>query len=275
MKTQKTDIRHYDNITKFLEACDKPVDDSWSEHTRSSRQEGKRDSWYGNVTYDGAKQMALYGWDKGLAKISESMARINKVCERRVMGKHVAGSHPDVARFIAGMPDCMNRRMASDAAKKPCLDIVLNTSYSCAVMPNDIINYGAAIASVIDELENTGYSISLVAGALSNNNDNVHTGCFINIKQQGEAMDIGKLVYFIAHTSFFRRLCFSHWEANNRYSALSNGYGVICDLPRHMQGDLYFGRQSDLSKCGTMEGALEFVKSKVSQQLPDLLDQAA
>lgn len=268
----KERIEIHDSVESFIKFCDNQPNKTWEGKSRSSNQKGNT-GWYGNVSYDGAKALALNGWDKGLKDISERMAQITKECHGKVTLKSIAGSHPDVARFIAGMPDCMNRRIYSDAAKKPCLDIVLNQSYSASVKSSDIMNYGAAIASFIDQLENSGYSISLSIAAVSTTYGTyINNGFLLHLKNQGEALDIGKLVYFIAHTSMLRRLGFAHWEVQCNYDELAGGYGCIVDLPKHMQGDLYFGKEGNLSQCNTIDSALEYVKQQVTKQMPDLLD---
>lgn len=271
MKTV-VDIKTYDTVTSFLAACNAPPDKSFNGR-RYSHALGHAD-WMGTDTYEAAEKLALYGWERGLEQVSEKLALINKTVEGRSMQKSVAGSHPDVARFIAGMPDCMNSRRYTDSAKKPCLDIVLNCSYSSRVNPSNIINYGTAIASVIDELENSGYSVSLNIGDCCELKGKKVSGMLIDVKKQGENMDIGKLIFFIAHPSFLRRLAFSWLEANNTKYQIADNYGSIYDIPEAMRGDLYFGKQGTLSECNDMEGALAYVKGIVSAQMPELLQAA-
>lgn len=266
----KTDIKTYETVSEFIDACNQPIDPTWAGSNRSSR--GETGGWHGTKTYEEAVKLATYGWETGLKQMNDGIAKIQKETLGRVMVKSVAGSHPDVARFISGMPDCMNTRVYSDSAKKPCIDIAINASYSASIKPDQIMNYGIAVASLIDDLESNGYSIQLAVASTSINHSNVNQGCLIRIKNHGESMDIGKLVYFIAHPSFLRRLAFSHWEANNKQSDLSYGYGTIADLPKPMQGDLYFGKEGSLSKCNDIRAAVDYVQSVVRAQMPDLID---
>ena len=270
----KENIKIYETVSEFIAACDKPVDPTWAGSKRSSRGD-RGNNWHGTSSYEEAVKLAVYGWEKGLSQMNDGIAKIQKETTGKVTIKSIAGSHPDVARFIAGMPDCMNTRVYSDAAKKPCIDIAISASYSASIRADQIMNYGIAVASLIDDLESNGYSIQLAVASISINHSNVNQGCLIKIKNHGEAMDMGKLVYFIAHPSFLRRLAFSHWEANNTQSDLYDGYGTIADLPKNIQGDLYFGKESNLSKCNDINSAIEYVQSVVTKQMPDLIDREA
>ena len=265
------DIRHYDTIHDFINACNAPAKHDWT--YRPSKDDGSKD-FTGTHTYKEAENLASNGWEHGLKQITNNLSLINKTVEGGEIIKSIAGSHPDIARFIAGMPDCMNRRVITDSAKKPCLDIVLNGSYGSKISTTQIINYGSAIASIIDDLENSGYSISLTVSATTLPAYKNNYGCMLNLKQQGESMDIGKLIFFIAHPSFLRRLAFSHWETQVTLEALTLRYGKISDLPKNLQGDIYFGKHSDLSSCNTMQGAITYVKETIKRQIPDLLQAA-
>lgn len=188
--------------------------------------------------------------------------------------KAIAGSHPDVARFIAGMPDNMNKRIVSDCMRKPCYDIVVNASYSCDITTKQIMNYGAAIANAIDTLEGLGYSISLKLAHAARNDDKAWGECIV-MKSHGEALDLDRMAFYVAHPSFLRRLVFSHNEAFNTQATISYGYGSPCGLPEeHMLGDtiMYFPHQRSLDDCDTLTGALDHVFHLIKSQHPDLIE---
>jgi hypothetical protein len=169
----------------------------------------------------------------------------------------------------------MNHKVVNQAAQAPCIDIVMNCSYSGAIDAKHIMNYGAAIASYIDALEASGYSVSLAIGAASETyQSNIEQGCVINLKTQGEALDLGKLAFFIAHPSFLRRLAFAQWEVFNTKDDLINGYGKVCDFPQNLQGQVYFGKATSLSSCATLQGAIEHVQRVINAQMPELLQAA-
>ena len=270
MKNTRENIITYYSISDFLAGCETPPNETWKDARRSSRENS--DSWTG-CSYEKAKEFALYGWEKGLERISAKLIQTVRKGTTRQTVKSVAGHTPDVARYVAGLPDCMNMYRMAESNSKRCLTIVLNTSYSARVNPEEIINYGTAIATLIDDLETARYSVTLTIGAISTTNYTQRDqGYLIDVKSEGQALDLGKLAYFIAHPSQLRRLGFSHWEGHCDEKEMGFGYGTICDLPKALRGDLYFGQQSDLSHCNTPASAMKFVQGIVNKQMPGLLE---
>lgn len=264
--TKQHRIKSFSTVTELLKACS-------AEPTftlRRTSHSAERASWLGSKSYEEAENLASCGWDKGLKEITERLASIPKECEGRVVMKDIAGSHPDVARFVAGMPDCMNRRVVSDAARKPCLDIVVNASYSGATDVNDIINYGSAIASHIDELENSGYSISLAVAYTSETcRTQIAQGCMLQVKKHGEPLDLGKLVFFVAHPSAYRRIGFAYWETTCTNDELASSYGHCLEsFPESLRGDLFFGDVHP--SCRTVKKAMDYVRKIINAQMPEL-----
>jgi hypothetical protein len=189
--------------------------------------------------------------------------------------KSVAGAFPDVGRYIAGMPDCMNRKTISEAKRKPCMDIVVNAAYNGNVRAENILNYGAVLASLIDSLEQAGYSLSIRVGVAVRTQKSVTKGYLVSIKEHGDHLDVGRMAYFVGHVSMLRRLGFSHIENHLYYNKdVGKGHGSAAEMPDDCRGNLYFG-QDELYACRDMQGAMEYVQKKVKAQMPELLQEAA
>lgn len=276
--TKQTNIKVYETAIDLLEECGKqPFDAAWAGYRSSHNEQNDSGAkWYGSDSYDHAKSLALHGWEKGLKDISGKIAVVTSEFPARVTLKDICGNVPDIGRFLANMPDCMNRRVHSESARKPIVSIMVNASYSGSISAEHIMNYGAAIACLVDSLENAGYSVMLRASSTSLNYEGVNQGFIINVKNHGEYLDMGKVAFFLAHPSFLRRIAFAHWEVNNTKASLYSGYGMISDIPKDMQEDaVYFGKQGSLCDCASMEGALKSVMRKLKEQRPDMLEDTA
>lgn len=269
---KKVNIMTYDTLEAFVADCDKPSNNTWAGKHRYS-QDDSQSEWCGGVTYQEARKLALYGWEKGLKDISEKLSLIPHEGQQRIVVKDVCGHSPDVARFVAGLPDCMNRRTTGLSKRKPCLDILVNAGFSGCINAGDILNYGAAIASLIDSLERAGYSLSIIAGSMVKL-DSQDFGAFVRLKNHGEPLDMDRLAFFIAHPASLRRLRFSHREVFCTYDDIGSSYGGSIDVPKDtFQYDLYFPRHlHKMPQCSTVTKAMSYVIDLVKKQQPELLE---
>ena len=75
----------------------------------------------------------------------------------------------------------------------------------------EITNWGVSILSYIDRLEDEGYSAEVVVSSCACGSE--ITGRLLDFslvaKESGEALDLDKLAFIIAHPSFIRRLYFA------------------------------------------------------------------
>ena len=274
----KEKFKTFETVQEFIDyTLNEPTDSTWNGKERASR-EGSN-SFTGTYTFSEACKLATDGWPDGLKKVTEKLGLSLSHGRSKIRIHDVAGDLPDIGRFLASQPDCMSRRVVQQGMKKPIIDIVLNGSYSAYINTDKIINYGAAIASVIDELENAGFSVGLqVCGVTSSGKG---CGPIINIKKPGEPMEIDRMIFFTAHPSFFRRFCFSFFESTLDRPTLGHDYGIPQNLDKqHIpEGAIYFpcnksGEGVD-NQCGSIEGAREYVKSIVRKQRPDLFPDEA
>lgn len=271
-------IMLYNNVSDFLADCDKPVGASWVGKTRYS-QEVDQNSFCGGASYNQAKKMAVHGWPEGLKKMTDKISSAaTNAGPQNLNVKAIAGHSPDVARFIAGVPDCMNRKIMTNARRKPCLDIVVCGGFSGDVGAEQIMNYGAAVVSVIDGLELAGYSLSVIVGSIVDFSS-ITSGAFVRLKNHGEHLDLGRLAFFVAHPASLRRLRFAHREVFVSHNEVGSGYGRSIDLTAEdMPRDLYFPKHTSnggIISCGTFAGAMRYVTGIVKKQMPELVQEAA
>ncbi len=174
----------------------------------------------------------------------------------------------------------MSRRVIRESSKRPIVDIVINASYSSIVSANTIMNYGAAIAIVIDELEDQGFSVGLHVGAANahSGKDGNTYGTLVEVKRSGERMDIDRLIFFTANPAFLRRFVFAYWETkyDGSTGGFQYGYGRIAEMEikNYPDDSVYFGMQDgELNRsCNTVESAKAFIKKRIKTQRPDMVD---
>lgn len=236
------------------------------------------DSW-AHGSFNDAVNLAENGWKEGTKLLTEKMS-VHKNLERggtRI--NDVSGEIPNVGRFLAGLPDCMTRRVIRESNKKPILDVYLSPQGHGGLDGQNFINLGAAMAMLIDGLEHGGYSVCLNIALLSEGSAvrvNVH-GSIFNIKKDGEVLDIERMIYFIAHPTVLRRLEFKKVAATHIFKTEENygmGRGIeTANMKKYLPNDvLVIAPYSRTTECNNVPNAMKLVKEIVLSQRTDLLE---
>ncbi len=275
----KQNIERFSHINDFTDYLERTPSKNWDDSNRSSRSVGRYD-FYKSKSFKECLDYAVKGWPEGLEKVKQKIGLAKSTGRSKMNINCVAGGRPDIGRFLAGMPDCMTRRVIQEGMKRPMIDIVINACYSGGIDGEIIMNYGAAIAVVIDELESNGYSVGLYVGAANDHtNRDESFGALIEVKKAGEIMDMERLVFFAAHPSFLRRFMFGYWETKYEERGFQWGYGKISEIkPENMPEDsIYFGCQDPALNraCHSVETARQFIRNRIFAQRPDMIDMAA
>ncbi len=272
----RQNIQQFSSIGDFIDYLEVTPSNNWEEKARSSRKTGIYE-FYHSRSFGECTDYAVKGWPEGLDKVSSQMGLCRSTGRSKINIYDVCGETPHIGRFLSGAPDSMTRRVIREGHKRPIIDIVINACYSYGIDAEYIMNYGAAIAVVIDELENKGYSVGLYVGA-ANSADNAGEtyGALIEVKKAGEIMDMDRLIFFTAHPSFLRRLMFGYWETKYVESGFAWGYGEIGEIENSNmpEGSIYFGMQDlNLTKnCATIDKGRQFIWDRIKSQRPDMVE---
>lgn len=271
-------IEQFSSVDEFLNYLDTTPNINWD--SPSSR--GDRSEWTGTKDWETAIGYATKGWPEGVKKVTDKMGLNRTVGKSKTQIYDVFGERPEIGRFLSGVPDCMARRVIRESAKRPIIDLTINASYSAGIKADTIMNYGAAIALVIDELEDNGFSVGLHVGAANDATgigSNTY-GALVNIKRAGERMDLDRLIFFTANPAFLRRFIFGYWETKyDGQSIFKYGYGRIAEMEKanYPEDSVYFGMQSgELNKaCFSVESAKAYVRKEIREQRADLIGHEA
>ncbi len=267
-------ITEFSDIESFMDYI---TDDNrvrgWK--TRSSqRLEEKNGCFFRTENFGEALNLAKNGWKEGLEKITQRLPLLLSIGRSKTRINDVAGDLPDIGRFIAGNPDSMTRRVINMGMKRPVIDLLYNGTFAARIEPDTIINYGAAVAVVIDELENSGFTVGLKICSASQNSG-VRLSPLVTLKKPGEVTELDRLIFFTAHPSFLRRLVFSYKESTITQSQCGSSYGSCVELWEVPSDTVYFSNEGDLNRsCATPELAIQHVKSIVRKSRPDLFSES-
>lgn len=178
-----------------------------------------------------ALDLIKFGYHDDFEKLVQLKLKLEKYIKmskkRNKQFNDYIGFAPDVKAYLEGNPLSMLNKK-SEARKK--VNVYMNTSFYGNTSKEAIFNRGAIVLSMIEILENMGFSVDLHLFEMSTVDTMMHFSDFI-LKAENERMNIQKLYFPLCHPSWIRRLNFRLIEATpDITSSWSNGYGRPSDL---------------------------------------------
>lgn len=188
----------------------------------------------GNCTWDDAVRMARFGWPEGCENLARAVAIARP--ERAIVAsltRDVAGDYPLIPAVVAGDPMNMIARRRSQVAATPVVRIDYNASLPGRISAGCMMNRGAALLSIVDALENRGYSCELRLIAKTHQNNHKQTARMaVLFKRAGEPLDIDRAAFALTHPATVRRFYFAFKEQFPELEqAFSPAYGHAHGLP--------------------------------------------
>lgn len=164
----------------------------------------------------------------------------------------VMGAYPMVPDFLAGMPDCMRRRMQTDTDVSP-IRIVVNTTVSAGVDAHDLARRGAAATALAIKLSEVR-PVELWAAYGGHAAGRTTIG---RVKMDTNPVSISNAVAVLSSRQFARAICFAPMiEAANYNTSIGWPQGIRGDAMREALDlepqDIYIpgGHISEADKFG-------------------------
>lgn len=235
--------------------------------------------WSLGYSYAEVHRLARTGWSEGAKLISDRLA--SHLPARSRMNKwrnDVAGDLPDIPRHIAGLPDCMRRR-GNDNAHRPVISIFVNNWINAMISGKAMANYGAAMVAAIDQIENTGKRVELIAGTIApsfNTRNQVMSTTWV-AKQAQDPIDYAALAFSLAHPGASRRFGWDAWMRSDKKEDSNFGLAMGFDAKdEHFIDPLpgmikLRGLLGEPTRCLTMEDAIVFVREQINRTANEAL----
>ena len=229
--------RLYPTWGDFLEACNGTS--RMDERQRSSRkQERKADPWAGTTSWGKAKELAENGWQSEVADAQAFASHVADVIfsERLAvtfdLNYDVAGSSVDIGRFLSGEPECMTESAPIvHSSHGRAVSIVVPVSFLAEVPPRLVRQRGAAIIALVDALARAQHPLEIWAASIIHDWGHTNRASYVVKVQAADApLDMGRIMYALAHPSMLRRHIFSLMETEgSEFSTtfrVGHGYGT-------------------------------------------------
>ena len=218
-----------------------------SDKAGSSAKPDSGDGWSGTASMDETVQLATFGWEQGLRRMTAIKDRVLAKVQTKVLRPlpvyDTTGDMIDVGAFLGGQPECFVTMQDTDQKGegfgRKVVSILCNISVLGDVKSSQIFNRGAGVVAALEVLETNGYSVEAVA---CSSIDGFTGGCgqmYIEtgIKGAGETLDADLMAFAMANPSAHRRLMFGAREtfcgaARKAFGCggkYGNGYGRSTD----------------------------------------------
>lgn len=251
-KKKGYDVMHYnfDSITEFIDYLESaPI-----KHEVFSTLASEDDDYDFCKTrsLQEAKDFCKYGYHQDFEKLKELKYKLEKYIklskQKSKQYNYYVGYAPDVKAYLEGNPLSM---LNKEYPKRKHIDIYYNSAILGDVSSRQIFNRGAVTLSLVEILENMGFSVDLNIFTMSSKENQIHYAKF-NLKRSGERLNIQKLYFPLCHPSFLRRLVFRLREQTPDIKGYwSHGYGETSN--DYMIRQIIDLKQNDIVICQPQE----------------------
>jgi len=263
----------WDDFVEYVE--DAEATGEFAKGQRQSRVFG-REHWTGTLDFDEAIELAKNGWPKGRELFADmaGQAALQMKEQRASISFDVAGSYPSIPRYLSGELENMVTSNPELQSVRKIIKIIVGLSVSHSNEDFVIKNRGAAIAGLIDAVEDAGNSVELAVFhhcEAGGDPTPIRTYTEIEVKKAGEPLDLDLLAFAITHPAVLRRLIFAQTE--HLGSAFDDEFGRV--FKRGNYGVPKLGRQPYFVEVGSVDGFLLFDGLAGRSNLFDTLPEAS
>lgn len=172
--------------------------------------------------------MARLGWPEGAEQARKLHAGIMAALpeRKRLAAYSVAGAVPHVARAIAGNPMSMRRIVAKETNQRPIITLVCSIAVNWGYPPQAMLCHAAAMAAVVDFLEDAGFRCEVLMVARTSNS-RLAAEIAIKLKAAEQPLNLSVMAYGLGHPAIWRRLIFALLWMTPEASPLGSGLGSV------------------------------------------------
>jgi hypothetical protein len=179
-----------------------------------------RDAWAGG-SWAEALRLAVDGWSVPLL---DTEVTVGALRERAGLGASVTtlepawdvtGSEVDIGAYLAGVPECMVDAMPQRTSRRGRIVAFLVPACYSNLTPHSLIrNRGIALATLCSAIIAAGHGVEIWSGFVGLLGDE-RVSAVARVVSAGEPLDLGRLIFAVAHPLMLRRLWFAVWDAQD------------------------------------------------------------
>tara|TARA_R110002020_G_scaffold133429_4_gene297773 strand:+ start:173 stop:994 length:822 start_codon:yes stop_codon:yes gene_type:complete len=220
-------------------------------------------AFYGTRTFGDAVQTAITGWDEGRDAMNSGVefATAKQATFKRPDWEYgVAGQRACIPSYCAGVPNHMvYMDDTSNRNAIPIVKIYADIGATANTEGSAMIRKGSAIVALIDQIEQSGQRVELIACQRTDTKGYGYDEqrIFITVKRADEVLDLDRIAFALAHPSMLRRVCFRIMEFT--YPTKVDAYGRVETFRDIPEDAMYIPPMYGNEGYHTMDEALKTV----------------
>ncbi|MCK1794470.1 hypothetical protein MTQ01_00175 [Streptomyces sp. XM4193] len=204
------------------------------------------EEWAG-ASWEEAMRLAQDGWTTVLPEVAAEVAELRGRVGEKTLSTvpvpvwDVTGSEVDVGAYLSGTPECMVDSVPQQLSTSGrVVSFLVPAAYSSTTPRAAVHNRGVALAALCSSILATGHSVEIWSGYGAYVGPESRYAGVARVVSAAEPLDIGRLIFVMAHPAMLRRLWFGVWDSEPAPVAgrmCDNAYGagpfglVARDLP--------------------------------------------
>jgi len=139
----------------------------------------------------------------------------------------VSGAEVDMGLFTQGVPECMSDAQPITIARSGrAIRIVVDFSYHCGIQEAVVRRRGAAVMALVYVLQQLQHPLEVWAqhSATGYGREPERLTHLVEVQRADEPVDIGRIMYALAHPTMLRRMCFR--VEDHEPVAIRNAIGI-------------------------------------------------
>ncbi|MDT0342330.1 DUF7192 family protein [Streptomyces litchfieldiae] len=178
----------------------------------------KSAAWAG-AGWEEALQLATDGWAQVVPEADVSVAALRDLARDEVLTTalvpawDVTGSEVDIGAYLAGEPECMVDAVPQRLSSRGrVVTFLVPAGYIHTTPHASVVNRGMALTALCSAIIAAGHSVEIWSGFCA------HLGkkrcaAVAKVISAAEPLDVGRLLFAMAHPAMLRRLWFAVWDS--------------------------------------------------------------
>jgi hypothetical protein len=182
-------------------------------------RESSLDEW-GGGSWQEALRLAEDGWTAVLPDVDAEVAELRDRVGQEVPTTalvpawDVTGSEVDVGVYLSGTPECMVDAVPQRiSARGRVVTFLVPAGYTNTTPHSAVRHRGIALAALCSAIIATGHSVEIWSGFCPYVSETERYASVARVVSAAEPLDVGRLMFVMAHPAMLRRLWFSVWDS--------------------------------------------------------------
>jgi hypothetical protein len=208
-------------------------------YAKNGKDNHGRDTWAGGSHEQCFSMASGAGYTAAVAEAEQVAAAVEETVAAQLFATtfnasyQCAGAEVDMGRFLSGEPECMIESEPIRIAREGrAVRICVPAGFVNSVGEEVVRQRGAAVLALVDILSRAQHPLEIWAVFVPANNSMKRRIVYkIEVQSASDPVDIGKIMFALAHPGMFRRLgfCLMDTETDpklrDNYS-ITHGYGL-------------------------------------------------